>query len=176
MLLLQSVLVGKAREIYSAMLIEQSSQYEVVKKEILKAYELVLEAYRPNFWSYRKQDKQTYTEFTQEKEVLFDRWCASKEVAQDFVKLHQMILIEEFKGCLPTNVKRYIEEQKAETLQQAPRLADDYSPTPHGVFKGSPSESSGAGGPKSEPSKKYKPHKQTQYKESKTSYTTRSSL
>ena len=41
MLLLQSVLVGKAREIYSTMLIEQSSQYEVVKKEILKAYELV---------------------------------------------------------------------------------------------------------------------------------------
>ena len=39
-LLLQSVLVGKAHEIYSAMLIEQSSQYEVVKKRILKAYEL----------------------------------------------------------------------------------------------------------------------------------------
>ena len=43
MLLLQSVLVEKAREIYSAMSLEQSSQYEVVKKVILKAYELVPE-------------------------------------------------------------------------------------------------------------------------------------
>ena len=51
--------------------------------------------------------------------MLFDRWYSSKEVAQDFTKLRQLILIEEFKGC-------YIEEQKAESIQQAARLADDY--------------------------------------------------
>ena len=54
MLLLQSVLIGKAREIYSMMSVEQSSQYEIVKKAILKAYELVPEAYRQNFRNYQK--------------------------------------------------------------------------------------------------------------------------
>ena len=49
MLLLQSVLVGKAWEVYSAMSIEQSLQYNHVKTAILKAYELVPEAYRQNF-------------------------------------------------------------------------------------------------------------------------------
>ena len=73
MLLLQSVLVGKAREVYSAMSIEQSLQYDLVKKAILKAYELVLEAYRQNFRNYKKEEKQTYTEFAQEKEALLDR-------------------------------------------------------------------------------------------------------
>ena len=63
MLLLQSVLMGKAQEVYSSMSIEQSSQYETVKKAILKAYKLIPEAYRQNFRSYRKQGKQTYTEF-----------------------------------------------------------------------------------------------------------------
>ena len=63
MLLLQSVLMDKARKVYSSMSIEQSSQYETIKKAILKAYELVPEAYRQNFRSYRKQEKQTYTEF-----------------------------------------------------------------------------------------------------------------
>jgi len=61
--------------------------------------------------------------------VLFNRWYSSKEIAQDFVKLRQLILIEEFKGCLPTSIKMYIEEQKAESIQQAARLADDYSLT-----------------------------------------------
>ena len=135
------------------MSVEQSSQYEVIKKGILKAYELVPEAYRQNFRSYRKQDKQTYTEFAREKEVLLDRWCASKEVAQDFVKFRQMILIEEFKGCLPTSIKTYIAEQKAETLQQAARLADDYSLTHHGAFEGPPSESNSASGSRPEPNK-----------------------
>jgi len=69
MLLLQSVLVGKAREVYSAMSIEQSSQYDLVKKAILKAYELVPEAYRQNFRNYKKAEKQTYTEFAWEKEL-----------------------------------------------------------------------------------------------------------
>ena len=45
-LLLQSVLTGKAREVYSALSVEQSSQYDAVKSAILKAYELVPEAYR----------------------------------------------------------------------------------------------------------------------------------
>ena len=63
MLLLQSVLVGKAHEVYSAMSIEQSLQYDLVKKAILKAYELVPEAYRQNFRNYKKVEKQTYTEF-----------------------------------------------------------------------------------------------------------------
>ena len=44
-LLLQSGLVGKARAVYSALSVEDSGQYEVVKMNILKTYELVPEAY-----------------------------------------------------------------------------------------------------------------------------------
>ncbi|XP_065902416.1 uncharacterized protein [Dysidea avara] len=119
MVLLQSVLIGKGREVYSAMSVEQSGQYDNVKQAILKAYELVPEAYRQNFRNCRKQDKQTYREFARDKEALFDRWCASKEVVKDFEKLHQLILVEEFKSCLPNSIKTYIDEQKADSLQQA---------------------------------------------------------
>ena len=77
---------------------------------------------------------QTYTEFARDKEALFDRWCASKEVVKDFEKLRQLILVEEFKSCLPSNIKTYIDEQKANSLQQAAVLADDYSLTHHGSF------------------------------------------
>lgn len=45
-LLLQSGLVGKARAVYSALSVEDSSQYDTVKMSILRAYELVPEAYR----------------------------------------------------------------------------------------------------------------------------------
>ena len=45
-LLLQSGLMGKARAVYSALLVEESSQYDTVKMSILKTYELVPEDYR----------------------------------------------------------------------------------------------------------------------------------
>ena len=43
-MLLQSVLVGKACEVYSSLSVEQSADYNLVK-EILKAHKLVPEAY-----------------------------------------------------------------------------------------------------------------------------------
>ena len=48
-LLLQSVLIGKAREIYTQLSVEHSSNYDNVKELILKGYELVPEAYRQKF-------------------------------------------------------------------------------------------------------------------------------
>ena len=84
-LLLQSGLVGKARAVYSALSVEESSQYDTVKMSILKAYELVSEAYRQRFRNTKKTDRQTYVEFGREKEMLFDRWCLSKDVNKDYV-------------------------------------------------------------------------------------------
>ena len=78
-LLLQSVLVGKAQEIYGSLSVEQSSNYEHVKQEILKAYELVPEAYRQKFRNNLKYDSKTHVEFAREKENLFNRWCHSEE-------------------------------------------------------------------------------------------------
>ncbi|KAK3087667.1 hypothetical protein FSP39_008934 [Pinctada imbricata] len=47
--LLQSVLIGKAAEVYSALSIAESSDYDKVKDTILRAYQLVPEAYRQKF-------------------------------------------------------------------------------------------------------------------------------
>ena len=55
-LLLQSVVIGKAREIYTQLPLEQSSDYDKVKEVILKAYELVPEAYRQKFRNCRKEN------------------------------------------------------------------------------------------------------------------------
>ena len=100
--------------------------YEVVKAVVLKAYELVPEAYRQKFRSTTKRENQTYVKFAREKETLFNRWCSSKETDNNFEKLRQLLLIEKFKKCLPDEVKTYLDEKKVETLGQAAVLADDY--------------------------------------------------
>ncbi|KAJ8018852.1 hypothetical protein HOLleu_42931 [Holothuria leucospilota] len=95
-ILIQSNFTGKAQEVYSALSIEDSMDYDKVKKAILQAYELVPEAYRQKFRKYRKADTQTYIEFAYQKERHFDRWCASKKVST-FDTLRQLMLVEEFK-------------------------------------------------------------------------------
>ena len=70
--LLQSVLIGKAAEVYSALSLAESSDYDKVKDAILIAYQLVPEAYRKRFRKYKKFENQTYVEFAREKEDVFD--------------------------------------------------------------------------------------------------------
>ena len=48
-LLLQSVLIGKAREIYTQLSVEQASNYDSVKKLILRGYKLAPVAYGQKF-------------------------------------------------------------------------------------------------------------------------------
>ena len=128
-LLLQSVVIGKAREIYTQLSLEQSSDYDKVKELILKAYELVPEAYRQKFRSCRKENDQTHVEFARTKEQLFDRWCSSKKTGSDYPKLRQLMLVEEFKRCINSDVKSFLDEKEVETLEKAARLADDYTLT-----------------------------------------------
>ena len=126
---MQSVLVGKAQDIYGSLSVEQSSNYEHVKEAILKAYELVPEAYRQKFRNYLKYDSKTHVEFAREKENLFNRWCHSKEIGQDFKKLKQMVLLEEFKDKIRPDIRSHLDEQKVEELEKAAIMADDYALT-----------------------------------------------
>ena len=104
-LLLQSTLVGKAREIYSALSVEESSQYTIVKMAILKACELVPEAYRQKFRSACKEENQTHVEFTHEKETLFDRWCTSMGINGDFNKLRKCSSWKNLKTAFPVMLR-----------------------------------------------------------------------
>ena len=125
-LLLQSVLIGKGREIYTQLGVEQSHHYETVKELILKGYELVPEAYRQKFRNCKKDSNQTHVEFARNKEQLFDRWCCSKKIDQNYDKVRQLMLVEEFKRCIQSDVKTFLDEKQVETLEEAARLADDY--------------------------------------------------
>ena len=133
-LLLQSVLIGKALEVYSCLDSEQSENYEVVKEAILNAYKLVPEAYRIKFRNHRKTSNVTFLEFARTKTQYFDNWCASLEV-KSLEALRELILLEDFKNNIPQGIKLHIEESKVDSLLQAAELADKYSLTHHFYFK-----------------------------------------
>jgi hypothetical protein len=82
-ILLQSVLICKAREISTQVNIKQRSNYDNGKEVIIKANELVPEAYRQTLRNCRKEQDQTHVEFATTKEQLFHRWCSSQKDCSD---------------------------------------------------------------------------------------------
>ena len=125
-MLLQSHLVGKSQEIYSSLTVEQCSDYDFVKPEVLKAYELVPEAYRQRFRKSIKHTHQTHVEFAHYKEVLFDRWCTSLKVDNSYNVLREQMLLEEFKNSLSAELKTHLNERNISTLSEAAITADEY--------------------------------------------------
>ncbi len=116
---------GKAQEVYSALSLEQSGEYDVVKSAVLHAYELVPEAYRQKFRNLTKVDECTHVEFAREKENLFDRWCISMKVTSK-EQLRELVLSEEFKHCVPHAVATHLTEHKVNTLSEAAIMADEF--------------------------------------------------
>lgn len=132
-LLLQCKLVGKAQEVCASLTIEDSLNYDVVKATVLRAYELVPEAYRQKFRNCGKNINQTYGEFAREKGLLFDKWCQASKVA-NFAQLRELLLLEEFKNCIPEKIGVYLNEQKVTALSEAAVLADEFALTHKTVF------------------------------------------
>lgn len=95
-LLLQCVLTGKAQEAYAALSSADSCSYVKVKSAVLRAYELVPEAYRQRFRSWRKVEKQTHGEFARDLATHFNWWCAALEV-ETFEDLADLIVLEQLK-------------------------------------------------------------------------------
>ncbi len=132
-LLLQCKLTGKAQEVCAALSLQDSLDYDVIKTAILRAYELVPEAYRQRFRNHKKVSNQTFVEFAREKSLLFDRWCTSNKVS-DFNALRELVLLEEFKSCIPDRIVVYLNEQKVTSVSQASVCADEFALTHKSVF------------------------------------------
>ena len=94
------------------------------------------EAYRQRFRNCQKESNQTYVEFARKKEQLFDRWCNSKRVNQNHEHLRELMLIEGFKRCIHYDIRTFLDDQKADTLENASPLADDYALTHKSSFVG----------------------------------------
>ena len=60
---MQTVLKGKGRSTYLSLSVEQSSDYDVLKEAVSKAYKLTTEHYRWNFRQMKKDDSHTYVEY-----------------------------------------------------------------------------------------------------------------
>ena len=124
--LMQTALKGKGRSAYLSLTMEQSSDYDVLKEAVTKAYKLTTEHYRWKFRQMKKGDSFTYVEYVHSLSKMFNKWLSSAK-ANSFEKLKEIILLEQFLRSIPLEVKMYLMEREVINVEKAAALADDYS-------------------------------------------------
>ncbi|XP_064117722.1 uncharacterized protein LOC135223148 [Macrobrachium nipponense] len=123
--LIQCRLVGKAIRVYNALDEGVARDYNKVKAIVLKAYDLVPEAYRLKFRNFTKPVSLSFVEFARLKEEQFDDWLKSRQVVS-FSSLRELMLLEEFKKACSKELRIYLEEVKAVSLSKAAQIADEF--------------------------------------------------
>lgn len=103
--MLQCVLSGKAQEVFAS-LSNDNLTYKSVKAVVLKAYELVPEAYRQRFGTWEKTVNLSHMEFAREITNHFSHWCMSSDV-DDFGSLCNLVILEQFKNSVSCRVATY---------------------------------------------------------------------
>uniref|UniRef100_A0A8C5CMY1 Gypsy retrotransposon integrase-like protein 1 n=1 Tax=Gadus morhua TaxID=8049 RepID=A0A8C5CMY1_GADMO len=144
--MLQCALTGRAQEAYSALSVADGQDYECVKSAVLKVYELVPEAYRQRFRSWKRVEKQTHLEFARDLTGHFARWCAALKV-ETFEDLSELIVLEQFKNSIPENIAQHINDLKVRRVSEAASVADDYVLTHKRSFGEWRAHSGSRGGP-----------------------------
>ncbi|XP_068206236.1 uncharacterized protein [Palaemon carinicauda] len=123
--LIQCRLVGKAIRVYNALEEGIVRDYQKVKSMILKAYDLVVEAYHIKFRNDNKHPSKSFVEFARVKENQFDDWIKSHQVVS-FASLREMLFLEEFKKSCRKELRVLLEEVKVVKVSNAAQLADEY--------------------------------------------------
>lgn len=59
-----------------------------------------------------KGENQSHVKFALDLTTHFTRWCSASGM-DDFEGLYELIVLEQFKNCIPVHVATYISEQKA---------------------------------------------------------------
>lgn len=88
---------------------EQNYNYDIVKASILRCYLLVPEAYRQCFRLRKTNVKLVLSLHVTKK--LFSTVGVLPRKVDSQAKLQELILLEEFKNCLPSTVATYLNEQ-----------------------------------------------------------------
>ncbi len=119
---MQCVFTGRAQEAFSCLNTQDSENYDCVKSAVLKACELVPEAYRQRFRGWQKSEKQTHVEFVREIQTHFNRWCTASGV-KTLSDLRELVVLERFKNSVPPRIATYVGEAKVRTSYDAAGLA-----------------------------------------------------
>ncbi|XP_076031947.1 uncharacterized protein LOC143019851 [Oratosquilla oratoria] len=126
--LVQTALVGKARLSYLSLSSEDQSQYSVVKDAVLKAYLCTPEFYRQKFRNCFRGNHQSYLEYGNSVNKLFNRWLSASGI-KTYEELKELIALEQYVKGIPLDVRTYLLEKEVSRIDGAATLAENYTLT-----------------------------------------------
>jgi len=126
-LLTHTKLTGKAQKVFAELSVDACLNYDTLKAALLLAYERVPEFHRKRFRTLKKFGNETYSNFAFRLAFPFNSRMDGEEASTDINRLKEVVKLEQFTNCLPTEIHRWVVEKRPKLLVNAAKLPDEYA-------------------------------------------------
>lgn len=125
---LSVLLTGKALEVYSSLPLSFAQDYEELKKELLKSFDLNAVGYRKQFKEAVPFDMETGPQFVARLKSMFVRWLNLSGVGETYSELVDFILKDRFLSGVNDELRVFLSERDLEskTVDELGKLADTF--------------------------------------------------
>lgn len=119
-------MTGKALDSYARLGEGESNDYDVIKKAILKRYNLTASTYKDKFRTCKQYPNETFREFYTRSLNHFEHWCQMERVNDNFQTLVDMILREQLINSSSKDLQVWLKERQPKSSDEMIELAEAY--------------------------------------------------
>ncbi|GFO34863.1 retroviral-like aspartic protease 1 [Plakobranchus ocellatus] len=142
--LLCALLTGRALDCYGWLSAEQAKDYDKVKEDQMKRYDLTEDGYRRKFRTCKPAEGESPDMFIVRIVTYLDRWIELSKTDKSYEKLKDLIVREQFMDTCPEDLATSLREKDLHTLERVAKEADLFLKTrnrklydqPRRVFQG----------------------------------------
>ena len=115
------LLTGKGLQVFSSMPSEEALQYDVLKKELLKRYEMTEKGFRNKFRHTKPEQGETAR-----LQRYFNRWVDMSGCVKKYKALANLLIREQFVNTCSVEMALFIRERVPKNISEMVKLAEQY--------------------------------------------------
>ena len=123
---LSALLQGKGVSTYNRLAPTEANNYDVLKPELLKAYQLTEEGFKDKFRSAKPESNESAIQFLARTRDYLDRWIELSETPKTFDGVVDLYLKEQFIGACSKDLALFIKERHPKTCKEMTDIATQF--------------------------------------------------
>ncbi|XP_072033312.1 uncharacterized protein [Amphiura filiformis] len=121
---LSALLHGKGLDTYARL--APTDTYDVLKSELLKAYQMTEDGFRSKFRSAKPEQTESAPQFATRLENYLIRWVELAAVTKNFAGLSDLLIREQFVAGCNKDMALFLKERKPKNVAEMTQLAEQY--------------------------------------------------
>lgn len=124
---LGALLKGKALDVFTRLSVEDSLNFDELKKALLKRFEKTEEGFRKSFRSERLESGETFGQFAIRLDSYLEKWVEMTDTDKSYAKLKDLMVRDQFLHCCGRELALFLKERVPSSVREMAKLADQFA-------------------------------------------------